>query len=80
VADGAGGRKDPVFSPETPLQPTDVRMGVKLGLSYLSLKLSGDDEGLGVTRGLSVRRDGENREKDENCSHQVSLRVPRTEC
>src|SRR5580704_3335262 len=33
----------------------------------------GDDEGLGGTRGLSVRRDGENREKDENCSHQVSL-------
>jgi hypothetical protein len=27
-----------------------------------------------------VRRDGENREKDENCSHQVSLRVARIEC
>ena len=40
----------------------------------------GDDEGLGGTRGLSVRRDGENREKDENCSHQVSLRVARIEC
>jgi hypothetical protein len=27
-----------------------------------------------------VRRDGENREKDESCSHQVSLRVARIEC
>ena len=39
-----------------------------------------DDEGLGGGRGLSVRRDGENREKDEGCSHQVSLRVARIEC
>ena len=40
----------------------------------------GDNEGLGGARGLSVRRDGENREKDENYSHQVSLRVARIEC
>ena len=40
----------------------------------------GDDEGLEGTRGLSVRRDGENREKDENCSHQVSLRLARIDC
>jgi hypothetical protein len=40
----------------------------------------GDDEGLGGTRGLSVRRDGENREKDENYAHQVSLRMARIEC
>ena len=30
----------------------------------------GDDEGLGGGRGLGVRRDGENREKGESCSHQ----------
>jgi hypothetical protein len=40
----------------------------------------GDHEGLGSTRGLSVRRDGENREKDENCSHPGSLRVAQIEC
>jgi len=40
----------------------------------------GDNEGLGGTLGLSVRRDGENREKNENHSHPVSLRVARIEC
>ena len=39
----------------------------------------GDDEGLGGARRLSVRRDGENREKDENCSHPGSLRGARIE-
>ncbi len=35
----------------------------------------GDDEGLGGARLLSVRRDGENREKDESSSHPGSLRA-----
>src|ERR1700678_2116625 len=41
----------------------------------------GDDEGLGGGgRGLSVRRDGENREKGESCSHLVSLNVAQSAC
>jgi len=40
----------------------------------------GDDERLGGVWSLSVRRDGENREKDENRSHQASLAVARIGC
>jgi hypothetical protein len=38
-----------------------------------------DDEGLGGGRALSERRDGEQREKGENCPHEINLRVTQIE-